>query len=184
MLVINFNPFPILSTRRLELRQVNQQDINEIFFLRSDKRVLQFLGKAPEGSTEETSLFIKKISELENNNDGILWGIKLKEEKKLIGTICYWNIAKEHYRAELGYVLHPDFHGKGIMQEALSEVIKYGFTSMNLHSVEANTDPNNLSSTKLLERNNFIREGFFKENYFYDGKFFDTAVYSLINKLI
>ena len=180
MLTVNFKPFPVLSTDHLTLMQVSQQDVNEIFFLRSDKRVLQFLGKASAKSTEEAFLFIKKINELENNNDGITWGIKLKEEEKLIGTICYWNITKEHYRAELGYALHPDYHGKGIMQEALSEVIKYGFTTMKLHSVEAKVDPRNISSIKLLERNNFIREGFFKEDYFYDGNFLDTAVYSLI----
>jgi ribosomal-protein-alanine N-acetyltransferase len=182
MLAINFNPFPVLSTERLILRQVNLADINEIFFLRSDSRVLEFLGKAPVKSTAESSLFINKLNELENNNDGITWGITLNEEDKIIGTICYWNITKEHYRAELGYVLHPDFHSKGIMQEALSEVIKYGFTTMHLHSIEANTDPNNVSSAKLLERNNFKREGLFKENYFHDGKFFDTAVYSLLTQ--
>lgn len=94
MLAINFTPFPVLSTKRLILRQVNQEDVNEIFVLRSDKRVLQFLGKSPAKSTEEISLFIKTINELENNNNGITWGITVKEEEKLIGTICYWNIAK------------------------------------------------------------------------------------------
>ncbi|MDB5222353.1 MAG: family N-acetyltransferase [Chitinophagaceae bacterium] len=181
MLTINFNPFPVVSTNRLILRQVMQEDVNEIFFLRSDKRVLTHLAKAPAASTEEASLFIKKINELEKNNDAITWGITLRGEEKLIGTICYWNITKEHYRAEMGYVLHPDFQGKGIMQEAISEVIKYGFTTMKLHSIEARVDPQNVSSIKLLERNHFLREGFFKEDYFYNGKFLDTAAYSLIS---
>lgn len=75
MLAINFTPFPILLISRLTLRQVNQKDVNEIFFLRSDKRVLQFLGKAPAISTEDASLFIKKINEPEDNNDGITWGV-------------------------------------------------------------------------------------------------------------
>jgi ribosomal-protein-alanine N-acetyltransferase len=52
---------------------------------------------------------------------------------------------------------------------------------MKLHSIEANVNPNNLSSIKLLERNNFIREGYFKENYFFNGKFSDSAIYSLIS---
>ena len=181
MLSLNFNPFPVLSTERLILRQVKPEDVNEIFFLRSDERVLRFLGKDPATSTEEASFFIKKINELEKNNDGITWGITLKDEEKLIGTICYWNITKEHYRAEIGYALHPDYHGKGIMQEAISEVIKYGFTKIKLHSVEAKVDPNNASSIKLLERNNFIREGLFKEDFFYNGNFLDTAGYSLIS---
>jgi ribosomal-protein-alanine N-acetyltransferase len=73
-----------------------------------------------------------------------------------------------------------DFQGKGIMQEAMSAVIKYGFEKMNLHSIEANVNPANESSIKLLERNDFIKEAYFKENYFYDGKFLDTAIYSLL----
>jgi ribosomal-protein-alanine N-acetyltransferase len=181
MLTVNFSPFPVLTTEHLILRQVSQDDVNEIFFLRSDERVLEYLSKDPATSIEDASLFIKKINDLENNNDGITWAITLKDEGKLTGTICYWNITKEHYRAELGYALHPEFHGKGIMQEALSEILRYGFTIMKLHSVEARVDPMNEPSIKLLERNNFIREGLFKEDYFYNGKFLDTAVYSIIS---
>ena len=149
-------------------------------FYVSDKRVLQFLAREPASSIEEASLFIKKINELENNDEGINWGIKLNNDEKLVGTICYWNITKQHYRAEMGYVLHPDHQGKGIMQEAMSEVLQYGSTVMKLHSVEARVDPENTASIKLLERSNFIREGLFKEDYFYNRKFLETAVYSLI----
>lgn len=180
MLTVNFNPFPVLSTERLQLRQVNEPDVNEIFFLRSDKRVLQYLDRTPAKSNEDALTFIKKINELENNNDGINWGITLQGGEKLIGTICYWNITKEHHRAEVGYVLHPDQQGKGIMQEAMDSVIDYGFNIMKLHSIEANVNPNNTASIKLLERNKFTREGYFKENYFYNDKFLDSAIYSLL----
>ncbi|MDB5247728.1 MAG: family N-acetyltransferase [Segetibacter sp.] len=114
------------------------------------------------------------------NNESIIWAITQKGDTKLIGMICFWNIIKEHYRAEIGYSLLYDFQGKGIMQEAMSAIIKYGFEKMNLHSIEANVNPANESSIKLLERNDFIKEAYFKENYFYDGKFLDTAIYSLL----
>ena len=180
MLALNFDPFPVLSTERLLLRRVTQEDVNEIFFLRSDKEVLEYLAKDPVTSIEQVSLFIKSINELEDNNNAVTWGITLKENGNLIGTICYWNLAKEHYRAEMGYALHPDLQGKGIMQEAIRAVLRYGSENMKLHSVEARVDPANTSSIKLLERNNFIREGLFKEDYFYNGSFLNTAVYSLI----
>lgn len=183
MLTLSFHPFPVLSTERLILRQVNKGDANETFFLRSDERVLQFLGMAPAASIEEDLLFIKKINELESNNEAITWGIILKGSERLFGTICYWNITKEHFKAELGYALHPDLHGTGIMQEALSEVLKFGFSTIKLHSIEAKVDPLNASSIKLLNRNNFIKEGLFKEDYFYNRKFLDTAVYSLLSNL-
>jgi ribosomal-protein-alanine N-acetyltransferase len=87
---------------------------------------------------------------------------------------------KEHYRGEVGYVLLPEYQGKGIMHEALGAVIAYGFDVMKLHSIEANTNPNNTPSHKLLERHGFVREAYFKENYYYNGKFLDSAIYSLI----
>lgn len=180
MLNLNFDPFPLLSTERLHLRQVQEEDVNEIFFLRSDERVLEFLGKEPESSKETALLFINKINGLERSNEAVTWAITFTGKKAIIGTICFWNITKEHSRAELGYALHPDFQGRGIMQEALTAVLNYGFDVMKLHSVEARTDPGNASSTRLLERNRFAREGFFREDYFYNGVFLNTAVYSLL----
>jgi ribosomal-protein-alanine N-acetyltransferase len=177
---MNFNPFPNITTGRLNLRKIDSDDVNEIFFLRSDSRVLKYLDGEPVKSLDDALKFIKLINEMEAKNDCITWGITLKRNNKLIGTICFWNIKPEHYRAEVGYVLHPDYHRKGIMQEAMDEVLKYGFNVMKLHSIEADVSPQNIDSIKLLERNNFIKEAHFKENYHYDGKFLDTAVYSLI----
>jgi ribosomal-protein-alanine N-acetyltransferase len=116
-------------------------------------------------------------------NEGITWGIALKNHNVLIGTIGYWKIVKEHYRAEIGYLLHPEYQGKGLMQEAMSAVIDYGFNTMQLHSLEANVNPGNADSIKLLEKNNFLREAWFRENYFYNGKFIDSFIYSLLTPL-
>ena len=180
MLTINFDPFPILSTERLLLRRIEESDVNEIFILRSDKRVMQFIERRSAKSIEEALLFIQNINDLIKNNDAIQWAIIFNNDPKLIGTICIWNISKEHHRGEIGYVLHTDAHGKGIMQEALKAVINFGFKILKLHSIEAGVNPDNIPSIKLLERNKFTREGYFKENIFFDGKFFDTVVYSLL----
>jgi ribosomal-protein-alanine N-acetyltransferase len=61
-------------------------------------------------------------------------------------------------------------------------VMEYGFGTMKLHSLEANVNPDNKASIKLLERNNFIKEAHFKENYFYDERYLDSAIYSLLNQ--
>jgi ribosomal-protein-alanine N-acetyltransferase len=180
MLTLNFNPFPNLFTERLILRQINNEDAEEIFFLRSDKQVLQFLDRDPATSIDDAIQWIKMINEAISNNEYIAWAIALKNDVKLIGTISYWNIKKEHYRAEIGYALFPLFQAKGLMQEAMTVVLDYGFKIMNLHSVEANVNPDNASSIKLLERNNFFREAYHKENYYYNGKFLDSAIYSLL----
>lgn len=182
MLQLNFSPFPILKTERLLLRKVEINDFNEIFLLRSDPVVMKYLDRPSAKSLEDAKIFLQSITDLEKNNETVTWAITIQGNPKLIGTICYWNIKKEHYRAEVGYVLLPEFHGKGIMQETLTAVFDYGFNVMKLHSVEANVNPNNEASIKLLERNNFVREAYFKENYYYDGKFLDSAIYSLLVK--
>lgn len=181
MLKLNFTPFPVLTTVRLLLRKVEKNDANEIFILRSDERVLKYLDRAPARSLNDAHKFIKLIAGQEKNNEAVTWAITIKGNPKLIGTICYWNIKPEHYRAETGYVLLPEYHGRGIMQEAFAPVLNYGFNVMKLHSIEANVNPANLASIKLLERNKFVREAYFKENYFYEGKFLDSAIYSLVS---
>jgi RimJ/RimL family protein N-acetyltransferase len=179
VLTINFDPFPILSTKRLLLRRIEESDVNEIFILRSDKRVMEFIERHAAKSIEEATLFIQSINDLIKNNEAIQWAITEKTNTKLLGTICIWNISKEHHRGEIGYVLHPDSQGKGLMQEAVTEVINFGFKTLKLHSIEADVNPDNIPSIKLLERNKFSREAHYKENIFFDGKFFDTVVYSL-----
>ena len=178
---MNFTPFPNLSTERLTLRQIKIEDENEIFTLRSDERVLKFLIRPKAKTIEDARIFIRKIIDAISKNEVVYWVISLKNDLKLIGTICYWNIAKEHFRAEIGFELLPDFQGKGIMQEALTKIIDYGFKVLELNSIKAYVNPNNLSAIKLLERNNFIREAYLKKNCHYNGKFLDTAIYSLIN---
>jgi len=183
MLNLNFHPFPIIETERLLLRQITEQDAAEIFQLRSDPRVTEFLDRVPAQSIEEAHRFITMITEALLESRGICWAITLKPENKLIGTVDIWRIIPEHYRAEIGYGMLTEYHGKGIMQEALTAALQYGFQTMGLHSVEANVNPHNMASIRLLERNKFVREAYFKENYYYDGKFLDSAIYSLLSPL-
>jgi ribosomal-protein-alanine N-acetyltransferase len=180
MLTVNFSPFPVLSTERLLLRQVTKNDAHELFQLRSSKTVMNFIDRPMAVSITDALQLIEKINDSLINNDGITWAITLKNYAALVGTIGFWRMMKEHYRAEIGYMLHPDLQGKGIMQEAITAVLDYGFYIMKLHSVEANVNPANTASIKLLERNNFIKEAHFKENYFYNNTFLDSAVYSLL----
>ena len=90
---------------------------------------------------------------------------------------------KENYRAELGYLLHPSHQQKGLMQEAVLAVLFYGFSAIKLHSVEANINPANVASKKLLEKNRFVQEAYFKENFYYRGRFMDAAIYALLTLL-
>lgn len=98
----------------------------------------------------------------------------------MLGYVGFWRIDLDNHRAEVGYSLLEKYFGKGIGNEALAAVIQYGFTQQQFHSLEANTNPANIVSQKLLEKNGFVREAYFRENYYFDGKFIDSAIYSLL----
>ena len=182
MLELNFSPFPELSTTRLLLRRLEATDADQLFILRSDEKVMKYIGKKPMQTIDEAKDFINLINENVNNNSGINWTMALKEEPgKLIGVIGLWRIIKEHYRAEIGYMLRPEFWRKGIIREAILKVIDYGFNDLKLHSIQGNINAINIASAKTLESTGFVREAFFKEDFFFDEKFEDTAIYSMLN---
>mgnify|MGYP001329891701 CR=1 FL=1 len=178
-----FSPFPLIKTERLLLRCIEMKDAPELLFLRGTDKTMQYIDREKLKTTEEAETLIQKIKESLDTNEGIMWVITLKEAPgTLIGTIGYWRLIKQHYRAEVGYMLHPDHWNKGIMKEALLRVIDYGFSTMKLHSIEAHINPENAASGFLLEKSGFTREAYFKEDFFFNGRFIDTAVYSLLSK--
>jgi ribosomal-protein-alanine N-acetyltransferase len=183
MLELNFTPFPCISTNRLILCRIEKQHAPALLYLRSNEKTMQYINKERSKTIAEVELLIKRIDDNIITADGINWCIALKEQPgDLIGIIGFWRIIKEHYRAEVGYMLHPDHLNKGIMGEALNAVIGFGFGSMQLHSIEAHINPANAASAALLQKKGFTREAYFKENYFFRGQFFDSAVYSLFPK--
>lgn len=183
MLEPNFSPFTEIDTERLLLRCIKKSDAPLLLFLRSDETVMQYIDREKPKTLKDAEEFVGKILESLKNNEGIMWAICLKNEPgKLIGTIGYWRFLKQHYRAEVGYMLYPNQWNKGIMKEALLAVIDFGFKIINLHSIEAHINPENTPSGILLEKAGFIREAYFKEDFYFKGKFINTAVYSLLNK--
>ncbi len=181
MLELNFSPFPQIKTNRLLLRRMTNADAPELLFLRSDDRVMQYIGREKTKTLDEATAFIDRINASVDANEAIMWAIAVQDNPgTMIGTICFWNILKDHYRAEVGYILHPDHWHKGIMKEAVRAVIDHGFTQMKLHSIEGHINPANLVSGIVLEKCGFTREAYFKENFCFRGKFFDSAVYSLL----
>lgn len=181
MLHFNFSPFPVLETERLRLRQIALTDAEQMFQLRSNPEIMQYIPRELPKTIDDAIAHIHYMDELRQNNECLNWAITLKEDDIVIGFIGYFRPKPENHRAEIGYMLSPDHHGKGIMQEALIKAIEYGFNDMKLHSIEAITDPENYASWKLLEKNNFIREAHFKEDTYWQGRYLDSYVYSLLN---
>ncbi len=183
MLTINFSPFPNLETERLSLRRVNKNDASAILELRSNPESMKYIPRPLLKTTEDALEHIAMIDDKIDNNEGINWAITLKNDSNLIGLIGFYRIKPEHYRAEIGYMLLPNFSGKGIISEAINEVMYYGFKIMHLHSVEGVIDPNNLASEKVLQKNGFIKEAHLRENEYFEGRFWDSVIYSKLNQL-
>lgn len=145
-----------LSTERLSLRMITPNDAQDIFEIRSNPEINQFLHRNPPKNSFDALEFILSINQKSANKEIIFWGISLQNPLKLIGTICLWKFSENRKTAELGYELLPDYHGKGIMSEAVKFVLNYGFKDLNLEKIEAFTNRNNLNSIKLLQNLKFI----------------------------
>ncbi|WP_183562833.1 GNAT family N-acetyltransferase [Mucilaginibacter sp. SP1R1] len=182
MLDVNFSPFPVLSTPRLQLRQFTYDDARDLLKLRSNADIMQYIARPLAKNINDAIELITVIQDLLSSNNGITWCITLRGSNQFIGSIGFWRIEKENYRAEIGYLLNPARQGAGLMQEALQTVINYGFNVMKLHSIQANVNPHNAASIKLLKKNEFIQEGYFRENHFYNEAFADTVIYTLLTK--
>ena len=151
----NFSSFPTLQTQHLYLRRIELYDDNEILELRSNPQVNKFLERAVAITLEDAQTFIRKIITGIENGEWFYWAITLKDENKLIGTICLWNIIKEKSLAEIGYELHPAHQGKGLMQEAINAIIDFGFNEIQLETITAFPIKENKKSIQVLLRNNF-----------------------------
>ncbi|XXX76987.1 GNAT family N-acetyltransferase [Sorangium sp. So ce134] len=176
----SFDPFPVLATPRLTLRSIEPGDVERIFRIQSDPEVVRYSGRGPDGSLAAAERRIETILAGVREYTSIRWGITLKESGELVGTGGFWRWNKPHRWAEIGYELLPEFWNRGIMTEALRAVIRFGFESMELHRVEAQIDPDNRASARVLERLGFALEGRHRQNWYYDERFTDTEVYGLL----
>lgn len=182
MLKINFSPFPTLLSDRLRLRRITADDVYEVFALRSDPETMKYIPRPLAKTKLDAMDHITMVNKGVADNNSINWAITLKEDNKLIGMICLIRMQPENYRTEIGYILHPAFHGMGIMHEAVGTLINYAFNILGFHSLEAVIDPENKASEQVLLKHNFVKEAHYIENTWYDGKFLDAVVYSLVNR--
>jgi ribosomal-protein-alanine N-acetyltransferase len=123
------------------LREISKTDATDLFALRSNKDLMRHIDRPLAETMQDALNLIEIIITSLKNNDGITWGIALKNNLQLIGTIGFWRIIKEHHRAEIGYLLSDAFQRQGLMQEAITAVINYGFNVLQLHSIEGNVNP-------------------------------------------
>ena len=181
MLTLNFKEFPVLTTDRLVLREHSMEDASTLFKMRTNEEVMHFIDRERPKTIEDIESFIISFNEGFKQGQHIAWIISLKENPdQMIGSVGYWRTNLANYRAEIGYMLHPDYWRKGIVSEVLQATIDFGFEQMKLHSIQANINPGNNASRQILLKHGFVKEAYFKEDYYFNGKFLDSEVYSLL----
>lgn len=171
----------IIETNRLILRTITKNDCKEIYEYSKEENVGRNAGWKPHESIEETKEIAKQIF-IDKQS---VWGIIWKESNKLIGTIGLIDDPKrENDKAKmLGYAISEHYWGKGIMTEAVEQIIKYGFKNMNLDLISAYCYPFNNRSRRVLEKFGFTYEGTLKRaEEIYNGNVYDNMCYVLLNK--
>ncbi len=177
-----FSVFPELASERLFYKNFADASPQKIFEIRSNKLVNKYLDREPEHNLDQVLSHINRVQQSFSDKTGINWVLFEKKSSQLAGYIGLWRFIKEHNRAEIGYVLHPDFWGQGLMHEAINTITRFAFSELQFHSIEANVNPGNFQSIKLLEKCCFKKEAYFRENFYFKGNYLDSVIYSLLEK--
>ncbi|MCL1635393.1 GNAT family N-acetyltransferase [Luteimonas sp. SX5] len=171
--------FPQLRGSRTRLRGPRQDDADAVFALFSDPEVMRYWSRPPMTERTEAEAAIGEMQEAFAERDKINWVIADKSDA-VIGTCTLFRFDARHRRAELGYALRSDRWGQGLAHEAVSAALDWAFRSLALHRIEADIDPRNDGSRRILERLGFISEGLLRERYFVGEKVSDTEIFGLL----
>lgn len=157
-MAFQFDPFPVLRTQRLVLRAMEMRDLEAFYYLRTAPEMNVYIDRPVLNSVEEVVKLMERIWGGVRDGQSVFWAMSLVGDERMIGTMCIWNLDAEKMQGEVGYVLHPDYQGQGLMGEALAAAVDYGWTMMGLQRIEAYTHKDNVASVRLLERYGFERD--------------------------
>jgi ribosomal-protein-alanine N-acetyltransferase len=172
---------PTLETKRLLLREISKDDADGIFSCFSNENVTRYYGQETLDNIEQAKGFVDFFANSYKEKRGVRWGIELKGNQGIIGTIGFNAWSPKHKRAEIGYEIHPEHWRKGYTFEAVSKVIQYGFDELGLTRIGAVVFMNNEASIKLLTKAGFEKEGILRNYMYQNGEAYDTYVFSILN---
>ena len=170
-----------LTTQRLILRPINSDDAKAIFIYRTDSNTNKYQGWVPK-RIEDVYYFINKTvsNTINKQSTWFQFVIILKHSGELIGDIGLHFFDNENKQVEVGCTLSKDYHKKGFAKEAMDEIIKYVFITLNKHRIIASIDPENVNSIKLFEKLKFRKEAHFRKSLFLNEKWVDDLIYAIL----
>ncbi len=174
------NELPTLQTPRLALRQLSAADTADIFAIFSDPDVMRYWDHGPMTKPSDAADYIEQIQDGLRRRELFQWGTSEKSDGRIVGTCTLLHVSHTHQRGEIGFALARAHWGRGIAMEAVSALLAFAFGELQLHRLEADVDPRNDRSLRLLERLGFHREGNLRERYFVDGERQDAVMLGLL----
>ena len=171
---------PVLETPRVKLRPLSLDDTPRIFAIHSDPRTLEYWSHDPFLDIEQAKELIRANLEWVETGQAVYWALEDRASGGLIGTATLFKFDDQNRHAEVGYILDRACWGRGLMSETLVTMIDHAFNTLELHRLEADTDPRNAPSVALLEKFGFRREGYFRERWWVHGKWLDSLMFGLL----
>lgn len=171
---------PILESPRLRLRPYRADDAEAMFALYSDPRVMRYWSFPAWTELSQARAYLDRALAGMASGEIFPWAIAERESDHLIGALTLFSLHVEQLRAEVGYSLSPDHQGRGLAAEALRLGLACAIDDLGLVRVEADIDPRNDPSARLLEGLGFQREGLLRKRWRVNGEICDTAFYGLL----
>jgi len=177
---MDWTRLPTIDTARLALRSITAEDVDDFFTIYSNPEVMRYWSTPPLPNRDAARHQIASIQKGFERREMLKWGIALRADNRLIGSVTLFHPDFTHRRVELGYALGRDYWGQGYIQETLVAVLDFAFNALNMHRIEADVDPRNDASIKALERMGFQREGYLRERWQVNGEIQDAYFYGLL----
>jgi ribosomal-protein-alanine N-acetyltransferase len=175
-----FKNLPAIETSRLRMRKLSMRDANDVFEYASVREVAEHVSWEFHRNISDSINFLRIITQQYEDCHPSPWGIVLKENSKLIGTIGFHIWSPPNFFAEVGYALSKDYWNKGIMTEALNAIMEFGFTRMNLNRIEAMCKLNNSASEKVMQKCGMKFEGILTQKLYAKEEFHDLKLYAIL----
>lgn len=175
-----FREMPVFNTKRLRLKMLSVSDVKAMYEIKSDAVLTARYGREPHKTVNDTMKWMDLVIRSYEQRTALTWGIYMGENQQSIGSVALWNIELESFKAELGYELHRNYWGKGIMTEAIEVILRWVFQETEFNRVEACPMTDNQNSVNLLRKLGFVYEGKLRERIYFGGKFVDQLYFSFL----
>ncbi len=175
-----FANMPVLETERLLLRRMLPRDAEDMYEYARRADVTEYLLWSPHTSRQYTSDYLRYITSKYKLGEFYDWAVVEKESGKMIGTCGFTRIDLPNNAGEIGYVLNPDYHGRGYGTEAAGRVLVYGFKNLGLHRIEAKFMEGNQASLHVMEKLGMTFEGYRRESMYVKRKYRTIGVCAIL----